>query len=374
MKLGRELMLAAALLVMVKGVACFAEDKRIETLSSGASAPDFNLPGVDGKMHRLGDYADAKVLVVIFTCNHCPAAQAYEGRITKLVADYRGKGVAVVAISPNDPLAIRLDELGYTDLSDSLAEMKIRAAEKGFNFPYLYDGRTQKVSMAYGPVTTPHVFVFDKERKLRYEGGIDNSQDPRLVKRHFLRNAIDALLAGRQAAVKQTKTFGCSIKWSSKREWVAKAFEEWAAEPVVLNEIDASGLKNILSNDTKKLRLVNLWASWCGPCVIEFPELVRTNRMYRGRDFEMVTVSTDMVSMAERALGFLKEREASMQNCIFAGSRQGFIEAFDVQWRGAIPYTLVIKPGGEIIYRHEGMVNPLELRRVIVGQLGRYFF
>lgn len=372
MKLGRELMLAAALLVM--GVACFAGDKRIETLSSGASAPDFNLPGVDGKMHRLGDYADAKVLVVIFTCNHCPAAQAYEGRITKLAADYRGKGVAVVAISPNDPLAIRLDELGYTDLSDSLAEMKIRAAEKGFNFPYLYDGRTQKVSMAYGPVTTPHVFVFDKERKLRYEGGIDNSQDPRLVKRHFLRDAIDAFLAGRRAAVKQTKTFGCSIKWSSKRKWVAKALEEWASEPIVLNKIDASGLKKILSNDTKKLRLVNLWASWCGPCVIEFPELVRTNRMYRGRDFEMVTISTDMVSMSERALGFLKQREASMRNCIFAGSRQGFIETFDAQWRGAIPYTLLIKPGGEIIYRHEGMINPLELRRVIVGQLGRYFF
>src|ERR1700752_930901 len=109
------------------------------TLALGSAAPDFKLPGVDGKTYRLKDFADAKVLVVLFTCNHCPTAQAYEGRIIKMHADYKDRGVALVAISPNDPRAVRLDELGYTDLSDSLAEMKIRARDRGLRFPYLYD-------------------------------------------------------------------------------------------------------------------------------------------------------------------------------------------------------------------------------------------
>ena len=119
-----------------------------KTLEIGAAAPAFALPGVDGRVHRLEDFAHARVLVVVFTCNHCPTAQAYEGRIKQMHADYKDRGVALVAISPNDPRAVRLDELGYTDLSDSLAEMKIRARDKGFKFPYLYGGETQKASRA----------------------------------------------------------------------------------------------------------------------------------------------------------------------------------------------------------------------------------
>src|SRR6266571_2017232 len=139
-------------------------------LQIGAKAPDFNLPGVDGKSYSLKDFADAKILVIIFTCNHCPTAQAYEQRIIKLNEDYKDKGVALVAISPNDPQAVRLDELGYTDLSDSFEEMKLRAKEGKFTFPYLYDGRTQKTAKAYGVVATPHVYIFDHQRKLRYVG------------------------------------------------------------------------------------------------------------------------------------------------------------------------------------------------------------
>src|SRR6267142_491474 len=108
-------------------------------LKIGAKAPDFNLPGVDGKTYSLKDFADAKILVIIFTCNHCPTAQAYEQRIIKLNEDYKDKGVALVAISPNDPLAVRLDELGYTDLGDSFDDMKVHANRRDFKFPYLYD-------------------------------------------------------------------------------------------------------------------------------------------------------------------------------------------------------------------------------------------
>src|SRR6266849_6299879 len=144
------------------------------TLEIGAPAPDFCLLGVDDRQHCLKDYASSKVLVIVFTCNHCPVAQFYEARIKQLAADYRERGVALVAIQPNNPDAILLSELGHTDVSDSLAEMKIRARYRHFNFPYLYDGETQRASQAYGPTATPHVFIFDAKRKLRYQGRIDN--------------------------------------------------------------------------------------------------------------------------------------------------------------------------------------------------------
>ena len=125
------------------------------TLALGSAAPDFNLPGVDGRNWALKDFAQAKLLAVVFTCDHCPTAQYYEERLKQLAADYRDKGVAVVAIMPNDPNSVRLDELGWTDLSDSFAEMKLRAAERKLNFPYLYDGDTEAVARAYGPAAHP---------------------------------------------------------------------------------------------------------------------------------------------------------------------------------------------------------------------------
>src|SRR5439155_11203287 len=137
------------------------------TLELGAAAPDFKLPGVDGKKHSLKDFKRARILVVVFTCNHCPTAQYYEERLKRIVEDYKAKGVALVAISPNDPQSVRLDELGYTDLSDSCEEMKIRAKERGYKFPYLYVGETQSTARAYGVVATPHVYIFDRDRSLR---------------------------------------------------------------------------------------------------------------------------------------------------------------------------------------------------------------
>ena len=125
--------------------------KEVKTLEIDAPAPELDLPGVDGKMYHLKDFADANVLAVIFTCNHCPTAQAYEPRIIELDADYRDKGVAVVAISPNDPLAVRLDELGYTDVGDSFDDMKVHAKRRGFKFPYLYDGETQQSRRPMAP-------------------------------------------------------------------------------------------------------------------------------------------------------------------------------------------------------------------------------
>lgn len=355
--------------------AATAAPAEIKTLEIGAKAPNFRLPGVDGKRHRLAEYDKAKVLVIVFTCNHCPTAQAYEERIKKLAADFKDKGVALVGISPNDPKAVRLDELGYTDLSDSLAEMKIRAKDKGYNFPYLYDGDKQEVSKAYGPVATPHVFVFDSERKLRFVGRVDdNERQPDQVTSQDTRNAIEALLAGKPVPVEKTKTVGCSIKWSDKRDSAKQAFEKWAKEPVTVNAIDLEGVKKLLKNDGKKLRLINVWASWCGPCGQEFPDLVEINRMYRGRDFEMVGISVDGPKTKGDVPGFLEKNQASYPNRIYSGTDvRALIDVLDPKWEGAIPYTLIVKPGGEVLYRHLGTIEPLEVKKVIVEHLGRTY-
>ncbi len=368
--------LAAAVVIgLFVTVTVGAAPGEAKTLEIGVRAPEFNLPGVDDKMHRLAEYEAAKVLVVVFTCNHCPTAQAYEERIKKLAADYKDKGVALVAISPNDPQAVRLDELGYTDLSDSLREMKIRAKDKSFNFPYLYDGDRQEVSKAYGPATTPHVFVFDSERKLRYAGRVDdNERKPAEVTSQDARNAIEALLAGKAVPVETTKTVGCSIKWSDKRDAVKEAFAKWAREPIAVRPTDVAGVKKLLKNDGKKLRVINIWASWCPPCAREFPDLVEINRMYRGRDFELVGVSVDDPKTQDKVQAFLEKNQASYANYLFDGQDfQALISAVDPKWGAEIPYTLVIKPGGEVLYRQLGTIEPLEVKKVIVGYLGRTY-
>ena len=132
-----------------------------KTLGIGSQAPDFHLPGIDGRTYSLKDFEQSPVLVIIFSCNHCPTAQAYEDRIIAINNDYKPKGVALVMISPNSTKALNLSELGYTDMGDSFEEMQQRAKDKGFTFPYLYDGDEQKCALEYGPAATPHCFVFD---------------------------------------------------------------------------------------------------------------------------------------------------------------------------------------------------------------------
>jgi len=341
-----------------------------ETLALGASAPDFKLRGVDGKTYSLKDFKKAEILTVVFTCNHCPTAQYYEDRLKQIVKDYGKKGVALVAINPNDPKSVRLDELGYTDLSDSFAEMKIRSKHKEFNFPYLYDGDREEVSRAYGPVATPHAFVFDKERRLRYAGRVDDSERPDLVKTHDLRNALDALLAGREVEIKQTKSFGCSIKWAGKEETVKQYLAKLAAEPVGVELVDAQVLKALRKNDGGKVRLINFWATWCGPCVTEFPDLVQINRMYRHRAFEMITVSANYPDEKKEVLAFLQKQQASGRNLLFGETdKYKLIEAFDPKWQGALPYTVLLGPNGEMLYQQQEAIDPVDVKRAIVAAL-----
>src|SRR5713226_2315472 len=296
-------------------------------LALGSPAPDFELPGVDGAIHKLADYSSSPILVVVFTCNHCPIAQMYERRITQLAADYQGRGVALVAIQPNDPKAITIDELDSSDLSDSLDEMKIRARYKHLTYPYLYDGETQSVADAYGPQATPHVFVFDRDRRLRYEGRMDDNYRTQLVKTHEARDAIDALLAHREVAVKHTGVFGCSTKWKEKQAARLAALRKIESQPATLDMASDADLKRLRKNPTGKTLLISFWATWCGSCIHEFPDLQDTFRMYGVRDLELVTVAANMPDEKNTVLRVLEKMHATSRNLLFASNDTAALQA-----------------------------------------------
>lgn len=375
-KMKRHFLLIICTILTVLISASFVLDEH-KTLAIGASAPDFRLPGVDGKNYTLESFKNAKVLVIVFICNHCPTSQAYEPRIIKLTRDYAPKGVQVVGINPNNPSSLRLDELGYSDVGDSFPEMKIRAKTAHFNFPYLYDGDKEDAANKYGPVATPHIFIFDQNRKLRYQGRIDDMEDPAKTPTSYdARNAIDAILAGKEVPVTTTKVFGCSVKWIEKKDWIKKAQVQWAKEPVSIQDINDAGVSELMKNKTNKLLMINIWATWCVPCVEEFPDLVTMNRMYRDRDFRMITISSDAMKDKDKALAFLQKQESSSQNYIYSGdSKYKLIEAIDPKWQGALPYTILVEPGGKIVYAKEGQVNADSLKQEIINDpvIGRIY-
>ena len=339
-------------------------------LAVGATAPDFCLPGIDGQTHCLAEYASSKVLVIAFTCNHCPTAQLYETRLKQLTADYRDRGVTLVAIQPNSPNAVRLDELGYTDLGDSFEDMKVRAAYRHFNFPYLYDGETQEVARAYGPAATPHLFIFDAQRKLRYQGRVDNNPRESLVTRHDARLAIDAILAGKPVEVEKTPSVGCSIKWMYKEEGRKKELAEIESKPVQISPASAEDLKALRKNPTGKLLLVNFWATWCAPCVQEMPEIQTMYRMYGHRAFDVVTVSINYPDEQQGALAALTKLHATTRNLVLGSTElYALLAAFDPDWNAAVPYSMLIRPNGEVVYKLQGAINPLEMRRMIIANM-----
>jgi len=385
-----SLSLAILTLAFVNALPARAEDN-VHDLQIGDPAPDFSLPGIDGKTHTLSEFKEAKLLMVAFISNHCPDSHAAEGRLKKLIADTRDKGLVFVAINPNNPNGLSIDELGYSKYSDSFEDMKKYAQERGFDFPYLYDGETQAVAHAYGCLATPHVFLFDADHKLRYKGRLDDSQyeDPATVKSPDARNAVEALLAGKEVPVAITKPHGCSTKWMSKSNGIAQKMEKWDKTPVDVEPIDAAGVAALRKNGTNKVRLFNVWATWCGPCVQEFPELVTTARKYDLRDFEFITISADDPKNAPEVKAFLEKHGAGMSDrrkkavhaegrttnsYLYSGTDQdGMMKALDPEWPGAIPHTVLVGANGEIIWRHNGPIDGNELRAKVLEVMGAYY-
>jgi peroxiredoxin len=360
-------------------------------LKIGDAAPDFSLKGVDGKTYSLADFKTAPVLMVAFLSDHCPVSHASETRLLPLFAEMKPQGLALVAISPNDPAAMAIGELGYTKYTDSYEDMKLYAKERGFTFPYLYDGDTQKTAKAYGCLCTPHIFIFDQNRKLRYMGRLDDSRfaETNTVHTSDARDAVEALLSGKPVPVEVTRPFGCSTKWAENKVKLIKVNEKMYSAPVVLESIDATNAATLARNNTKKLRMINVWATWCAPCVKEFPDIVSISHRFANRDFEVITVSVDDPKDEGKVKQFLEKHHASVpnrvqrsltaegrltNNYLFSGaSVEALLQALDPAAPGPVPYTIIIAPGGKIIYRRAGEVNASELQAKLVDNLGPYY-
>jgi thiol-disulfide isomerase/thioredoxin len=359
-----------------------------QVLEIGAAMPPFELPGIDGKTYTQESFADARVLAILFTCNHCPASVAASDRIEAIHQDYKDKGVALVAVNPNHPGSLRPDELGYSPYNDSFEEMAPFAADLKWTFPYLYDGETQEFARACGAQATPHVFIFDAERKLRYTGRMDDGGRARgPVEKSYIRDAIEAILAGREVAEPTTRALGCSTKWHHLTESVAAEQKRWEALPVTLEDLDEELAKKIRSNASGNVRFINFWSTTCGACIVEFPDLVETYRRFQNRPVDFISISLDPEDRRAAALKFLESRHAALSartapslekegrtsnNYIWAGGNPDLLaEAIDPEWTGAMPHTVIIAPGGEILWRFTGKVDPFELRRQLLRGLDK---
>ena len=351
-------------------------------LSIGDAAPDFKLPGVDGKTHTLAEYKDAKILAVVFTCNHCPTSRMQEDAIIKLSTDYAKKGVKLVAISPNDPGALRPDEVAGTVLGDSFEEMKIRAKEKKYPFPYLYDGETQKTAMAYGGTLTPIMFIFDKDRKLRYTGAVEGPPYSTTGGPHA-RIAIESMLTGKKIVYDRTRPFGCSTKWGFKRRSVDYDTAMWNEKTVGMADIDLPAVKKLVANDTSVLRLICVWSLADAPGRAAFDDLIMLRRIYQHRPLELITVNVDLAGKKKEALAFLTKHHAARPdpsrgapidpkapiNYIFTGKdTSALLTALSAKDKpkAKAPYSAMIIPGGEVIHTQTGKLDPKGLRAQLV--------
>jgi peroxiredoxin len=365
--------------------------KGFGTLEIGDSPPDFSLPGTDGKQYSLSDFSGPEILVVYFTGTHCPTSHGAMQRVLKFEKDFRDESFAFVAINPNHSSGLRPDEFGHTDYDETFADSKRYAEDYGWTFPFLYDGDTQSAAKAYGCLATPHVLVFDKDRKLRYNGRFDDSRfpDPATVKHPDARNAVEALLAGKPVPVETTRPHGCSTKWKERSLHVADEEQQWQSIEATIEEIDEAGVAALRKNGTEKVRLINVWATWCAPCVEEFPDLTAIARKFSRREFELITISLDQPGQKSRAKDFLGKHRAIMSdklrktveaegrttnNYLYAGSSiDELAEALDPEWPGPIPYSILLDQDGNVLYRKLGMVNPDTVRNEILNTLTRHY-
>ena len=364
--------------------------KGFTPLDIGDAAPDFELPGVDGKTYSLSDFAEPDVLMVYFTGTHCPTSHGVEKRLQTFLKSMEGTSFGFVAINPNHSSGLRPDEFGHTKYDETFEDSRRYARDLGWEFPFLYDGDKQLTARAYGCLATPHVFVFDKDRKLRYNGRFDDSRlpDPASVKNPDAINAVKALLAGKSVPVEKTRPHGCSTKWRERSAHVAQEEAKWQAAVATVENIDADAVAKLRKNGSGKVRLFNVWATWCAPCVKEMPELTRIARKFSRREFELITISLDSPEDKEKVADFLgkvravmsdklrqtvKAEGRSTNNYIYTGaSTDDLADALDPEWPGPAPYSLLIDQNGKVIYRKLGVIDAEKVTTTILDTLTHY--
>jgi thiol-disulfide isomerase/thioredoxin len=343
-----------------------ANGQNSEPIAIGAQLPAFHLMGVDGKVHPSDQWKSSAIFVVAFLSNHCTESQIYESRLNRLTKQYAGGGVSIVAIQSNNPKAFTEEDLAWSDVGESLADMKERAAFRNFQFPYLYDGETGAVASAFGTNVAPSIYIFDAKRQLRYYGRIDSDPSEGPGTKHEAADAINALLAGKPVEIATTTPAGCELRLGSTKSAGAPSDNR----PIDLSLAPADVLSALRRNPTDKLLLVNFYATWCGPCVTEFPDLMATNRMYRGRSFSFTTVSSNVPDERPEVLKFLQKMHATTTNLLY-GSDDTYAmqEAFDPNVGSAVPVTVLLSPKGELLLDQQGEIDLMQIRRAILANL-----
>ena len=248
--------------------------------------------------------------------------------------------------------------------------MKIRAEYRHFNFPYLYDGETQSVTQAYGAQATPHIFIFDRERKLRYEGRIDNSQRESLVKIQDARAALDALLDGKQVAIAHTPAFGCSTKWKSKIDGAGAGDARSRSRA----REGGPGRRRRFEDAAFQSHRQGAGGEFLGYLVRAVPDRVsgaRGNLAHvPARDFDLVTVAANFPDEKTGVLKTLQQLHAGSRNLLFGSDDTYAMQAaFDAKWDGGVPFTMVIAPGGKVLFQQQGELDLLAMRRIVQANL-----
>lgn len=325
-------------------------------LTVGQPAPDFALKDTTGKAHSLKAYRGQPV-VIGFVGTKCPIANAYITRMNSIAAEYKAKNVVFLGINSN--------------VNESLNLVKAHAAKAKYVFSILKDD-SNLIADSYGASVTPEMYVIDGEGVLRYHGRVDNASDAKRVERHDLRVALDEMLGGKPISKPDLKAFGCVInrvggKTMTMQQKPAKA-PAAASAIALLKPADFNKLK---VDSQGKVLLINFWATWCAPCVAEFPEFVMIDKNYRAKGVRTIAISTDEKSdLAGAVLPFLKKQKAEFESFLSdSDDPQELIDVVDKNWSGALPATFVFDKQGKLVFTKYGIIDREELLKVLDAAL-----
>ncbi|MGH9843168.1 MAG: redoxin domain-containing protein [Blastocatellia bacterium] len=376
--------LPAILFVALSFIQPSAQTVAGNSLAMGKPAPDFTLKDLSGQLHSLQSYR-GKTAVVVFLSTECPFSNAYHERLLGIAKEYASRNVALIGVNSHP--------------TESVEEIRQHAKQNLLDFPLLKD-EGSKIADAYGATRTPEVFVVDPAGMLRYHGRIDNAKDVTRVKRNDLREALDEMLTGKAVSQPETKSFGCPIKMirkganaeasagkaesrpaspslpfansfvpqkkpAAKRPTVKKAAASGFTPKVgLLKPADFAKYKDSLKG---QVLVLNFWATWCGPCVAEFPEFVALDAKYRDKGLKMVGISADdTTDLKTKVTAFLKEQKAPFENFVQdTDDPQEMIDVVDKDWAGILPATFVFDKQGNVIYKRYGIINRDELVAVV---------
>lgn len=320
----------------------------------GQPAPDFTLKDTAGRQHALKDYR-GRLIVIGFIAVRCPVSNAYNTRIRELADEYRPRGVVFLGVNSN--------------ANEPVAEIKAHAAEHGFGFTILKDD-DNRVADRYGAARTPEMYLVDEQGVLRYHGRVDNSIEPRQVKTRDLSAALDEVLAGKPVTTPETKAFGCIIVRAKQPNAAANATLAGRAkaddEPQV-KLLKPAEFKTLTQASAGKVLVVNFWATWCGPCVAEFPEFVALDKQYRDKGVRFIAISADEKDdIKGKVIPFLKEQKATFEAFLQdVEDPQEMIDVVTKDWQGALPATFIYDKTGRLSYAHYGVIDRAELVKEI---------